>query len=278
MVNIKEHINCYASPSQREVLTDKCVPSTIMKRLILKQSQNRLFLILLTLLFFLGSCAGKSTKPEIIPILEEPTSYKNIISHYYLQPGDIIDVIFYLNPELNESTIVRPDGRISLQLIDEVEVAGLTPPQLEKLLNEKYIPYLKKPKATVIIKSFGGQKIYVGGQVNSPGVINLIGSINVVQAIFEAGGLRADANLSDVLIISRAADNSPVARKVNIRKAMKGKLSDKTIRLKPYDMVYVPKSLVIKANEFVYHLYNFIPPNLWFGFSYELHREPNKSE
>lgn len=241
--------------------------------------QKKLLLILLALpFFFLVGCAGKDLKPDDLTFPEELPSFENIISNYYLQPQDTIDVKFFQNPELNENVIVRPDGRISLQLIDEVEVAGLTPPQLEKLLNEKYTPYLKNPMASVSIKSFGGQKVYVGGQVNSPGVINLRGSTSVLQAIFEAGGLRADADMSDILIISRRTDNSPFARKVNIKKALKGKLSEYETLLKPYDIVYVPKSLIIKANEFIYHVYNFIPPNIWFGFSYELHREPSKSE
>ncbi len=59
---------------------------------------------------------------------------------------------------------------------------------------------------------------------------------------------------------------------------MKGKLSEEETLLKPYDMVYVSKSMIVKANEFIYHVYNFIPPNIWFGFSYELHRESNKSD
>ena len=240
--------------------------------------QNRLFLILFVLSLFLGGCAGKNSRPDYTPILDEPPSYENIISHYYLQPGDIIDVKFFRNPEFNENVIVRPDGRIALQLIDEIDVAGLSPPQLEKLLNEKYTPYLKIPMASVFIKSFGGQKVYVGGQVNSPGIVTIVGKTSVVQAIFEAGGLRADASMSDVLIISRGTDNRPAARKVNLKKALKGKLSEEETLLNPYDMVYVSKSMIVKANEFIYHVYNFIPPNIWFGFSYELHRESNKSD
>ena len=85
-------------------------------------------------------CGGKHSKSDYIPVLGEPPSYENIISHYYLQPGDSIEVKFFRNPELNESVIVRPDGRIALQLIDEVDVAVITPPQLEILLNEKYTP------------------------------------------------------------------------------------------------------------------------------------------
>ena len=237
------------------------------------------FLAVLVLFSFcLKGCGGKNSKPERMSFPEEAPSYRNIISHYYLQPGDNIDISFYFNPELNEMVIVRPDGRISLQLIDEVMVAGLTPPQLEKILNEKYTPYLKEPVATVSIPYFGGHKVYIGGQVNSPKVITLSGSTSVTQAIFEARGLRADAHLSDVLIISKNPDGSPTVRKVNIKKALKGKLSAEEMLLKPYDMVYIPKSPIVKVNEFIYHLYNFIPPNIWLGFTYELHREPSKRD
>ena len=239
---------------------------------------NAPFLTVLALIFMLGGCAGKYTPSHEPVMAEEPTPYEHIISHYYFQPGDTIEIKFFRNPELNESVVVRPDGKIALQLIDEVEVAGFTPPQLQLLLNDKYAPHLKNLMTTVLIKSFGGQKVYVGGQVNTPGIVNLIGRTSVVHAIFEAGGVRADANISDVLVISRGADSRPMARKINIKKAIKGKLPEEELLLKPYDMVYVPKSLIVEANEFVYHLYNFIPPNVWFGFSYELHNEPNRSE
>jgi len=228
--------------------------------------------------FFLQGCGGKNSKPFSTSFPEETPSYKNVISHYHLQPGDTIDVLFNRTPELNEGVVVRPDGRISLQLIDEVEVAGLTPPQLEMLLKEKYTPYLKTPDATVIISSFAGRKAYVGGQVILPGVIPLLGNTTVTQALFEARGLRADANLSNVIIISRNPDGSPTARKINVKKALKGKIPDSEMLLKPYDMVYVPKSPVVKANEFIYHLYNFIPPNIWFGFRYEVHNEPENRD
>jgi protein involved in polysaccharide export with SLBB domain len=165
-------------------------------------------------------------------------------------------------------------------LIDEVEVAGLTPMQLQQLLNKKYTPYLKKPMASVSIKSFGGQKVFVGGQVNAPGVITIQGRTTVLQAIFDAGGVRSDANISDVIIISRGPDNNPVSREVNLKKAAKGKLSEEETLIRPYDIIYVPKSLLVKGNEFIEHVYSFIPPNLWFGFQYELHIEgaPTRSQ
>jgi protein involved in polysaccharide export with SLBB domain len=234
--------------------------------------KNIIFVILTSAIFFSG-CGGKNTKPNEPIISEDPHAFENITAHYYLQPGDVISITFFQNQELDETVPVRPDGRISLQLIDEVEVAGLTPPQVQELLNKKYTPYLKKPMATVTIKSFGGQKVYVGGQVNTPGVITIGGRTTVAQAIFDAGGVRSDANISDVLIISRGTDSRAFPREVNLKKALKGKLPEEEILIRPYDIIYVPKSGIVKANEFMSHVYSFIPPNVWFGFSYEAHRD-----
>ena len=230
-------------------------------------------LILILTVILTGGCRGKNTKPNEQVISEEPQAFENITSQYYLQPGDVISVTFFQNPELDEIVPVRPDGRISLQLIDEVEVAGLKPPQVQELLNDKYTPFLKKPIATVSIKSFGGQKVYVGGQVNSPGVITIGGRTTVAQAIFDAGGIRSDANISDILIISREADSRAAPREVNLKRALKGKLPEEEILIRPYDIIYVPKSGIVKANEFMGHVYSFIPPNIWFGFSYEVHED-----
>lgn len=230
--------------------------------------------ISISLVFILLSgCGGKNTKPDGQVIAEDPQAFENITSQYYLQPGDVISITFFQNPELDETVPVRPDGRISLQLIDEVEVAGLKPPQVQELLNEKYTPYLKKPMATVSIKSFGGQKVYVGGQVNSPGVITIGGRTTVTQAIFDAGGVRSDADISDILIISRGADSRAFPREVNLKKALKGKLSDEEILVRSYDIIYVPKSGIVKASEFMGHVYSFIPPNIWFSFSYKAHKD-----
>jgi len=231
--------------------------------------------LLFPVIISLIGCGGKD--PSTL-LSQNPPVYKEVMKDYYLQPGDNLEIKFFYNPELNENVTIRPDGKISLQLIDEIQAAGLTPAQLDEILTKKYSSQLKQAIVTVILKSFGGQRIYVGGEVNSPQVLTVVGKVNALQAIFDAGGLRDDAKLSSVIIVSRGSDNQPMARKVNLKQALKGKLSEKDYLLKPFDMVYVPKTNLAKADQFITHIYKFIPPRVGLGFSYELHNEPYKSE
>ena len=228
--------------------------------------------------FSLLSMIGCGGKTLTTPLDEIPPVHTATTEDYHLQPGDNFNIKFFYNPELNETVTIRPDGKISLQLIDETQAAGLTPAELDEILTKAYSKQLKEPTISVILKSFGGQRIYVGGEVNAPRVLNVVGEINALQAIFDAGGFRDDAKLSSVIIVSRGPDNRPLARKVNLKEALKGKLPEEEFRLKSFDIVYVPKTNLAQASQFITHLYKFIPPRVGLSFSYELHNEPHKTE
>ena len=260
--------DCFAN-ARNDILCINLTLITFSARRIM--ARNKKIICLAIFLFWTAGCGGGAEKASSPQITQDLKAFENILSHYYLQPGDRLDITFYQNPELNESVVVRPDGKISLQLIDEIQAAGLTPPQVKELLTERYAPYLKKPMPSVSITSFGGQRVYVGGEVNRPGVITLKGRTTVAQAIFEAGGFKTDADIKDVLVVSRAPDRSPLTRTVNVKKALKGKLREDEALIRPFDIIYVPKSLMLKANEFIDHVYTFVPPFIWFGFSYEVH-------
>ena len=218
----------------------------------------------------LAGCAGynKTSVPTINPLV-----YKEGQVDYFLQPGDALDIKFLYNPELNENVIIRPDGKISLQMIDETRAAGLTPAQLNEALTKAYSSQLKQPRITVIVKSFGGQRIYVGGEVNTPRTLTVNGKIDALQAIMDAGGFKPDAKPSSVMIISKDKENRPVARKVDLKKVLKGAPSTEDFTLRPFDVVFVPKTELATADEFMTHIYNFIPRNIYFGFNYDVHSE-----
>lgn len=164
---------------------------------------------------------------------------------YIIQPGDTLSIKFFFNPELNEEDlIVRPDGLISLQLVNEVKAADLTPVQLKSLLAEKYTGQLKNPEIAVIVRSVREPfRIYVDGQVKSPGEFEIVGSLSVLQAIARAGGMLEDtAKKSDVKVIRKGQDGQKIVIKVDLNRALNEGALSQNIRLLPSDFVYVPRS------------------------------------
>ncbi len=115
------------------------------------------------------------------------------VQDYQIQLGDALDIKFFYHPELNESVIVRPDGRISLQLVHEVQASGLTPEQLRNSLQNRYGSQISQPEIAVIVRSFTAQKVYVDGEVAKPGLVPLAGQMTVLQSIASAGGLKDTA-------------------------------------------------------------------------------------
>jgi hypothetical protein len=97
------------------------------------------------------------------------------LTPYRIQPGDSLDIKFFYNPELNELLVVRPDGYISLQLVNEVMVAGLEPKEVNEMLTEKYSQELRKPVVTVIVKSFGRPAGLCGRRSGSAGLAGYAG-------------------------------------------------------------------------------------------------------
>ena len=187
---------------------------------------------------------------------------------YRLQIGDQLDIKFYYNSDLNEQVTVRPDGRISLQLVHEIVAAGLTPLELTRLLTEKYAAELKEPEITLIVRSFSSQKVYVDGEVSRPGIVNLIGPLTVLQAISQAGGVKDTARTSEVVIIRRDAENKPLILPVDVKKVMDGTDMKQDIALMPYDIIFVPKSAIANVNVWVdQYIRRNIPLNFGLGYT-----------
>lgn len=223
------------------------------------------------LLFLLLGCATQKTlvTREIPPVTAPALGQQE----YVIQAADELAIKFYYNPELNETVSVRPDGRISLQLIDDVLAAGLTPAELDEVLSRKYAQELEKPAVTVIVRTFTGQKIYVGGEVNKQGLIDLSSGMSALEAVIHAGGFLETADPEQAIVIRKAADNRPFPIPVDLKSAIYGRGSGTRMSLHPFDIVYIPKSFIAKANKFVnqYIAQLLMFNGINFGFSYELH-------
>jgi polysaccharide export outer membrane protein len=233
-------------------------------------------LLMLTLAPILTACSTQ--QPATVSQMPAMTaSPPPAPSSYMIQAGDQLDIKFFYNPELNESVTVRPDGKISLQLIDEVQAAGRTPAELDQSLTKDYSKELKKPVVTVIVKSFTSQRIYVGGEVNRQGLMDLTAGMTPLQAVLNAGGFKETANPEAAIIIRKGPDNRPVPIRVDLKNALYGQGPGDAARLQPQDVVYVPKTFIAEANKFVnQYIENLLMfRGVSFGFSYDINGNNN---
>ena len=192
-------------------------------------------------------------------------------SEYRIQAGDELDIKFFYNPTLNERVIVRPDGRISLQLIPEILVSDMTPAALTRQLTEQYSAQLKQPDVTVIVRSFGSQRVFVDGEVGAPGMIPILGTMTALQAIAQAGGVKESGRITEVLIIRRGAINAPMVFTINLKDARDGSDPRQDIALAPFDIIFVPRSRVANVNLWMdQYIRKNIP--IPFGLQYGLYR------
>ena len=213
---------------------------------------GRFFLIKLEIIgALLGLLACSS--PQWQSVGHVPTSLTPLTprSEYSLQPGDDFDLKFLHNPELNERVIINPEGYVRLPLIGDVLVAGLTLQKANEKLSSLYAKELRRPELSVIMRGFSGNRVYVGGEVNQPKEIPLCGSMDALQAIFQAGGLKNTARLDSVILIRRGRDNRPEGSLLNLAAFINGAQGGSNAFLQGNDIIVVPKTNIAKVNDFV---------------------------
>ena len=216
------------------------------------------FILILSLFF--TSCAIRLHKktqpqPEATESAEQEKEKEGtrllVTPRYQLGFGDVIEVKFFNNERFNETLTVRPDGRISMQKVGDIPVAGLTPTQLSKLITKIYGKILKNPEVTVIVRNFGGYQVFILGEVNSPGAIPLQRNLTVLQTLAQAGGYKETANLRSVLLMRRNKDGTIDAKRVNLRAKTPEAIMENDLLVEAFDIIYVPKTFIANVNTFV---------------------------
>ncbi len=202
---------------------------------------------------------------------------------YTLGIGDTLSIKLLYNSELNSDVKVRPDGKISLPLIDEVVAAGQTPSQLKALIRDQYAKKLdseEMPEVTVIVQDFkipelnvslvssASQIVFVGGEVNQPRVINMKGPMKMLNAITLAGGVSKNASVDSITLIRYSDPDVANVHLLDMNLVLAGETPD--VVLKPYDIVYVPQMPIAKTDIFMQRIWRIIPINFLFSFPYNL--------
>lgn len=168
---------------------------------------------------------------------------------YRLAPGDIIDIKFPYHPEENERVPVRPDGMIDLQVVGDVEAAGLTVGELEKEIVTRASRTLRDPVVSVVIAQLAEHKVYVGGDVLRPGFVNYRDGLTPLQAVIERGGFTDTAKTDEVLYITRIGQEIQ-AQRLDLESIVDGDSTEQII-MAPDDVVFVPKTFIGHADVWV---------------------------
>lgn len=233
-----------------------------------KAAPFRVVLMVSAALLAAGPAVAAKAPPAPFPNIgyADWTDYE---PEYRFYPGDTIDVGVTSAPELARTgVIVQPDGRITLPLISPVMAADRTVNELQAELARAYSTQLLRPEVVIQVKSVSPLKVFVGGEVGTPGVFDMAGDINSLQAIFQAGGFKVSAKTDRVVIIRRGPGGRAMARTVNLQSALKNPAGADLVPLRRFDIVYVPRSNIAEAGLFMQQWFRDISPVQ--GFSYAI--------
>jgi polysaccharide biosynthesis/export protein len=192
------------------------------------------------IVFMILIVGGATVRAQIAPAAAGVSALPNpveVAPDYVIGAGDVLKISVWQEPQFGETVEVRPDGRISLPLVSDVAVAGLTPVQAQRKLTDRLEQFVKRPRVTVVVSEVHSKVVYVIGEVGRPGSYPLTGEINVEQVIALAGGATSKAKKKHVYVLRSGLSNK---LPVNYQKVLEGKNVDQNLVLMPGDTVVVP--------------------------------------
>jgi len=222
--------------------------------------------LLLLLALALGGCRAEQPHLGPLPAVSAPPAAA-AAEPYRIQAGDELEIRFFHTPEQNVTLPVRPDGFISMPLVYEVQAAGRTVEELRRELVERCSGELAKPEIAVIVRTFTGYMVHIGGEVDKPGVLQLSGPRTVLEAVFEAGGFLPTASPADVIVVRRSEPTGYELVAANLQDVLLGKNGTGNFPLRPYDVVYVPTTRIADVNKW---MDQYIRQNIPITFTYRL--------
>jgi polysaccharide export outer membrane protein len=198
------------------------------------------FVIRLAILALTFLTAPFSVIAQNRPALTAPERYR-------LQTGDVIEVQYRYTPEFNDTVTVQPDGFVTLPVVGDVKVGGLTVEQALAALLEKARVKFKDPELSLKLKEFERPFISVFGEVEKPGRLELHGTMTAVEALAAAGGLKDSAKHSQVVLFRKIDAEWAEAKEMDMKEGLAKRNLSEDLRLRPGDLLYVPKNKISKV-------------------------------
>jgi polysaccharide biosynthesis/export protein len=185
----------------------------------------------------LAACSSAAADQPAPP--PQPPPVAEAAADFVIGSEDVLGVVFWREPDISGDVTVRPDGRITLPVIGEMQAAGLTPAKLQANIAAAAGKYLTAPNVAVVVRTINSRRVFVTGRVLTPGGHALKGPLNVMQAIALAGGLTEFANAKAITVLRNGPDGSQ-RFKFNYKDVANGKNLEQNILLLPGDTVVVP--------------------------------------
>lgn len=194
------------------------------------------------LCFGLALVAEQSGAPDTTAAPHKaPAPNSGTKEEYVIGPEDILAINVWREDEISRTVPVRPDGKISLPLIGDLQASGLTPAALEAKVKEELEEYISNPEVTVIVQQIHSRKFNVVGKVLRPGSYPLNGSVSVLDAIALAGGFQEFANVKKIFVLRRLqGGEEQVLLPFNYKDVIRGKKLHQNIEIRPRDTIIVP--------------------------------------
>lgn len=193
----------------------------------------------------------------------ETTPEKEIVvSEFILGVGDEVELTVYRHDDLNKKVRIPPDGANTFPLIGEMQTKGTSIHHLRGKIKDALSVYLVDPQVSLEITSFRGQKIFILGEVNTPGVYQIDTPTTIIEAIAKAGGYTLDGKYSSVVLI-RNGQEKPELKRLDLKKTFATGDLSQNVFLKSGDVVYVPRTFIADVDRFFKHFENIVRPLAW---------------
>jgi polysaccharide biosynthesis/export protein len=215
---------------------------------LLKRKAWRLGALLLGMAIFVWMLAAASSAQKMSdPTMVVHGNTKEVAqplpesqpNEYAVGSGDVMHIDVWQEAELSETAVVRPDGNISVPLINEVKVSGMTPPQIQQTIAQRLAKYVNNPKVTVTVSEIHSKQAFITGEVTRPGEYPLNTQITVLQLIAQAGGFTPFAKTEHIVIL-RTVNGAQQRIGFKYKEVLRGEKTDQNITVQSGDTVVVP--------------------------------------
>ncbi len=201
-----------------------------------KKSNFNLLCILICMIFILPACNQKAIKASGPNAGSKPSQSDTA---FIIGPADVLEIVVMKEPDLSKTIPVRPDGKILLPLVNEVQAAGKTPAQLQGDLEQALSKFYEQVTVTVLVKEINSYKFSITGKVKNPGTYKMSADTTLLEAISMAGGFVEFAATNNIKVFRKGSENSKPIR-IKYSKIISGKDPSQNIIIKPGDTIIVP--------------------------------------